>query len=325
MATKPFTDIAGQISILQSRGMRLDPDDAATWLTNVGYYRLSGYWYVYRARDAGGAPVDEFVDATAFHDITALYEFDRKLRTLLHDAIERVEVGLRSHLNYHLGAVGPLAHEDASNFRPTFDHSSWLSVARRRVHRARSHSDPIRHHLDRYGGSVPIWVLTDVLDFADLSKLYEGMPARDQWAIAQSLGVRIDVSALSKNQAAKAKRSHPLVRWFEHLSILRNSSAHHARVWNRSFTPAPTASLRSIPLLESLPLGQSERVYGALALTTYLLGTLAPGSSWNRKIRELVETDLEEIPGRDAAELGFPSGWQGQELWSRPCGDWRLR
>lgn len=45
--------------------------------------------------------------------MAALYEFDRKLRTLLHDAIERVEVGLRSHLSYHVGRIGPLAHERA--------------------------------------------------------------------------------------------------------------------------------------------------------------------------------------------------------------------
>lgn len=184
MATKPFTDIAGQVSILQARGMQLHPAEAAMWLSNVGYYRLSGYWYVYREIGSNGGPTDTFLSGTRFTDIAALYEFDRKLRTLLHDAIERVEVGLRSHLSHHLGQVGPLAHEDASHFRPGFDHATWLTVARRRISRARSHSEPIRHHLNNYQGSVPLWVLTDVLDFADLSKLYEGMTSRDQWAIA---------------------------------------------------------------------------------------------------------------------------------------------
>lgn len=322
MATKPFTTIAGQISLLQGRGMQLDPDQAAMWLSNVGYYRLSGYWYVYREINSSGSPTNMFSTGTAFTDITSLYEFDRKLRTLLHDAIERIEVGLRSHLSYHLGRIDPLAHEDAANFRPGFDHASWLSVARRRISRARSHSEPIRHHLANYRGSVPIWVLTDVLDFADLSKLYEGMNSRDQWAVAESLGIHIDLTPLSKNQSSKAKKSHPLVRWFEHLSILRNSSAHHARMWNRSFTPAPTAALTTIPTLAALPTGQSERVYGALALIAYLLGTLAPHSTWNGKVKELVETSFEQIPCRDASELGFPTGWKTQDLWSLPCGNW---
>lgn len=82
MATKPFTDIAGQISILQERGMRMDAVVAAMWLSNVGYYRLSGYWYVYKELDSHGDRADTFLPGTSFPDITALYEFDRKLRTL---------------------------------------------------------------------------------------------------------------------------------------------------------------------------------------------------------------------------------------------------
>lgn len=291
-------------------------------VVELGYYRLSGYWYVYKELDSHGDRADTFLPGTSFPDITALYEFDRKLRTLLHDAIERVEVGLRSHLSYHLGRIDPLAHEDATLFRPGFDHSTWHSVARRRISRARKHSEPIRHHLAHYRGSVPLWVLTDVLDFADLSKLYEGMHSRDQWAVAEGLGVDLDLTLLSKNQRSKALRAHPLVRWLEHLSILRNSSAHHARVWNRSFTPAPTAALKSIPALATLPDGQSERIYGALVLTAYLLGTLAPHSTWNLKVRELVEDGLEQIPGRNASELGFPNEWRTQDLWSLPCGSW---
>lgn len=115
--------------------------------------------------------------------------------------------------------------------------------------------------------------------------------------------MRIDLTQLSRRQQAKAKKAHPLIRWFEHLCILRNSCAHHARVWNRSFTPVPTAALRTLPALTSLPSEQSERIYGALALISFLLGTLAPGSSWNQKLRALVEDAFEAIDGHTAAEL----------------------
>ena len=151
MGTKPFTDIADQISILQGRGMQVEPELAATWFSNVGYYRLSGYWYVYREADGCGDPTDEFQPGTAFSDITALYEFDRKLRTLLHDAIERIEVGLRSHLSDHLGRIDPLVHEDSAHFRPGFDHTAWLSVAHRRIDRAISGPSP------RASESISIW------------------------------------------------------------------------------------------------------------------------------------------------------------------------
>jgi len=72
-------------------------------------------------------------------------------------------------------------------FRPTFDHGEWLSTARTRTNRARRHSEPIRHHEANYDGELPIWVLMEVLDFSDISKLYDGLFAKDQWAIAERL------------------------------------------------------------------------------------------------------------------------------------------
>ncbi|ATG50124.1 CAAX protease [Brachybacterium vulturis] len=320
---KPYTTIGQQITLLQRRGMLLDPDEASQWLRNVGYYRLSGYWYDYRVRGSAGAPIDRFLPDTDFSMVAALYEFDRKLRTLIHDAVERVEVGVRSHLSYHIGQHGPLAHEDPQLFRTGFDHERWLTVAERRVDRAaRSHSAPIRHHRKAYSGSVPIWVLTEVLDFADISRLYEGMFARDQWAVAESLGLKLDVSALSGNQRRKASREHPLARWLEQLSILRNACAHHARVWNRSLIPAPTAALRTIPRLTTLASGQSERVYGSIAVIAYLLGHLAPGSTWNLKMRELLEDGLSTTQNPSPAALGAPEDWASDPLWTTPCGNW---
>lgn len=319
--TTPFTDIPGQLAILRGRGMSADTKLASQWLSSVGDYRLSGYWYTYRGHHADGTPTDQFLPNTSLADVTMLYEFDRKLRTLIHDAIEHVEIGVRSHVSYHLGSSDPLAHENSVLFRPSFDHSRWIDVARRRIARARVHSEPIRHHLSRYSGSVPNWVLTEVLDFADISKLYEGMHSRDQWAIANRLGVTIDLSTLSKNQQQRAKKEHPLARWLEHLSIVRNSIAHHARVWNRSFTPAPTAALRTIPTLSSLPRGQSEQLYGALALLAHLLGGLAPGSTWNLTVHSLVEDEFEHIEGRTTSEMGFPSDWKHYDQWSMRCGD----
>lgn len=208
-----------------------------------------------------------------------LYEFDRKLPTIIHDGIERVEFALRSHLSYVIGSIGPLAHCDATAFRPTFDHSAWLTPARMRTDRARRHSEPIRHHEAKYNGELPIWVLTEVLDFADVSKRCDGLLARDQWAIAEQLGVIVDDSTLNANQRAKARKAHPFPRWFEQLTVVRNTCAHHSRVWNRSLTPASTAGLRTIDDLRSLPEGQSERLHGALTVMEYLLQGTSSGTT----------------------------------------------
>ncbi|MGE9782170.1 Abi family protein [Janibacter sp. G368] len=81
---KPFTTIGKQVELLRARGMMLDRDEAERWLTVVGYYRLSGYWYPYRALNTG-VRGDQFVQDARFDDVVRLYEFDRKLRTQIHD------------------------------------------------------------------------------------------------------------------------------------------------------------------------------------------------------------------------------------------------
>lgn len=251
---KPFATIDEQIDVLITRGLVLDRKAAAQWLKSVGYYRLSGYWYPYRQSAAAeAARRDEFIEGADFEDVVRLYEFDRKLRTLIHDGIERVEVALRSHVSYVLGSQGPLAYRNAATFRPTFDHAAWLATARVRADRARRHSQPIRHYEEKYRGELPIWVLTEVLDFADVSRLYEALFVRDQWAVAERLGMMIDDSAVSANQRSKARKAHPLARWLEQLTIVRNTCAHHSRLWNRSFAPVSTAGLRTIRDLRTLP------------------------------------------------------------------------
>ena len=311
---KPFTTIEEQIDVLTARGLVLDKTAATQWLRSVGYYRLSGYWYPYR-EISYPQRLDRFVSGASLSDVVSLYEFDRKLRTFIHDGMERVEVALRSHVSYQLGSHGPLAYRDPAVFRPTFDHRNWLATANSRMERARRHSDPIRHYKANYNGQLPIWVLAEVLDFADVSKLYEGLFAKDQWAIAERLGVSIVDSSLSANQRKKVRKEHPLARWLEQFTVLRNTCAHHSRVWNRSFTPAGTAGLRTIQQLRSLPSGQSERLYGALTVMGYLLQETSPGTTWTSKVRSLIDGCFTQLPGRFVAEMGFPHDWHEETLW----------
>lgn len=307
---KPFATIDEQIDVLVSRGLILKRPDAQQWLRNVSYYRLSGYWYPYRKLiSAYPERLDAFTSGTTFESVAQLYEFDRKLRTLIHDGIERIEVSLRSHVSYVLGAEGPIAYQDAALFRPSFEHAQWLQTAQTRAERARRHNKSILHHESKYEGVLPIWVLTEVLDFADISLLYEALPARDQWTIADRLGLHIDDSKLRSSQRIKAKKNHPLARWLEQLTVLRNTCAHHSRVWNRSFTPVSTTGLRTIDELRSLPTGQSERLFGALLLLSFLLQNISPGTIWSQKITSLVDSSFLTLPGRTVAEMGFPETW----------------
>jgi len=316
---KPFLTIDEQIDRLLSRGMTLERDVAEQWLRNVGYYRMSGYWYPYRALASSGEPkrLDRFTEETAFGHVVELYEFDRKLRTLIHDGIERVEVAVRAQLSYLLGEKGSLSYKDHKNFRESFSLTQWLETAEQRVRRVRKHSEAIQHHDRVYGGKLPIWVISDVLDFADVSKLYAGLKSDDQQQIAERLGIAVKVSDLAKKHRKKFSRMHPFARWLEQLTVLRNVCAHHSRVWNRHFTPSSTVALRTIDDLRALPCSQSDKLYGALTMISFLLQRVSPGASWSSKVSELIEESFMVIPKRSISEMGFPESWSSEKLWSR--------
>lgn len=309
---KPTRTIEEQIDLLRSRGMSVDESLAQQWLENVSYYRLSAYWYPARRPDAHGLPRDEFRRGTTFAAAAHLYEADRKLRTLVHDGMERTEIGMRTRLGDFLCAPGPLAYTDPQMFRPTFDHAQWLQTAQRRINRAAQHNEAIKHYRARYDGRFPFWVLAEVLDFSDVSRLYEGLGVQAQREIAEGLAITIDLGLLPSSQRSKVKKHSPLARWLEQLTIVRNTCAHHGRLWNKSFTPAPTVAMRTQPAFEQLPEGQSERIFGALIVMAHLLRVTSPGTTWPDKVARLLTTEFLTNPLVAPASLGIPTDWSGE-------------
>ena len=89
-----------------------DRQVAQSYLEKIGYYRLSGYWYPYRIsrRTARLQLVgDDFRPNTKFSEVVDLYVFDKKLRLLMMDAIERIEIALANSKAKVAGGVQRIA------------------------------------------------------------------------------------------------------------------------------------------------------------------------------------------------------------------------
>ena len=143
---KPVATVSEQIDLLRSRGMEVDTKLAGQWLNSLSYYRLSAYWYPARQLTPHGVRQDIFHPGTCFSDAIALYEADRKLRGLMHDGMERIEVALRTQIGKVVTKTGPLAYTSPKIFRPNFDHQSWISTTNKRINRAAKRRDEtIRH------------------------------------------------------------------------------------------------------------------------------------------------------------------------------------
>ncbi|WP_293775481.1 Abi family protein [uncultured Corynebacterium sp.] len=314
---KPAATIDEHIIRLQSRGMKIDKALAEQWFSHVSYYRLSAYWYPARQfNEDGTSRSSHFVDGTDFVHVISLYEADRKLRTLIHDGMERIEVAMRTKLVELLCTRhpnDPTFYLRSDDFRPNFDHVSWLSTAYGRLARAKK-NDAVKHYIDEYGGQYPMWVVAEVLDFSDISKLYAGLGSNDQRSISEALDIKIDFASLNRNQKQKLTKKHPLASWLEQLTIIRNTCAHHGRLWNRSFAPAPTEVIRSNGSLYLLPEIQSEKLFGALIVMAHMLRTVSPGTTWPDKIVASLNQHFLTNPLVEKASIGIQSDWDEKTL-----------
>ncbi len=294
---------------MQQRGMEVNEDEAIQWLSSVGYYRLSAYSYPARM-SVDGQRRDTYVPGTRFSDVTALYEADRKLRTLLHDGIERVEVGLRAHICQQLCVPDPLRYLNKDVFRPSFGYDEWKKRISRRIRRSESSNSAIKHYSDHYESQFPLWVLSEVLDFRDISLMFQGLRRSDQRAIDERLGIVVDLDDLTHSTRRNFLKESPSVRWYEQLTVVRNTEAHHARCWNRSFTTAPTEPVRQISGMDDLPERESMRIFGSLVFINHLLKTYSPDSSWPEKVAALINNEFLPNPLVTRQALGLPLQWR---------------
>ena len=113
MTHKDFKNVDEQLIHLKNKGLIIeDEEKAKAFLSLVSYYRLSGYWFVFKKDDTGA-----FIDGTSFESIRRLYEFDYKLRLLISEASKSLEISLRTQFSYHLAEFdSPAALEDPNNF-----------------------------------------------------------------------------------------------------------------------------------------------------------------------------------------------------------------
>ena len=91
---KSYTSPESIIGILYERGLNIDDQSLAVdILKNVGYYRFSAYLYPFLT-----LPKERhlFKQGSHFSRAWELYRFDKKLRMLLFNEIEKIEVALRS-------------------------------------------------------------------------------------------------------------------------------------------------------------------------------------------------------------------------------------
>ena len=294
---KPALTIDEQIDLLIQRGLRVgDREEARHFLRHINYYRLRAYWLPFEKTSNDTA--HEFREGADFSTIIAIYDFDRELRLLLLDAIERIEISLRARLAHVLALHhGPFAHQDASYFN---NFRSWQnSMEELAKEYRRSRETFANHYRQAYSelDSPPIWVATELMTLGHISRWLQNLKdAKDRQTVADDYGLDEKV----------------LVSFAHHLTIVRNHCAHHGRIWNRKIALKMRIPGKKPSGLSSMfnP-SEDQRLYNTLTLLVYLMGIISPVSTWRNRVRHLIQSTLVI----DATHMGFPSDWQTRAIW----------
>jgi abortive infection bacteriophage resistance protein len=293
-----------QVELLVQRGMHIaDREAAAEVLRRVNYYRLCGYWYPFRRQAGPGRRDDDFYPGTRLDDVVALYEFDARLRAATFSVLAPVELAVRALLGHELGRVDPCAPLDHTVLGPTArvggresdSYRRWRDSYEREL--AQSREDFVEHHRARYGSRLPVWAAVELLDWGGLTYLYSYAPRAVQDAVADRCGLR----------------GPQLTSWLKVLDLVRNTCAHHGRLFNRVHTLTPR--LPPVGMHPDLDAATKEwnRTFGQLTLVQFLLDRLALGRS---SLLPAVIRSYPEITRVPWSHLGAGSEWSTtSRLW----------
>jgi abortive infection bacteriophage resistance protein len=286
---------ADLLAHLVSRGLHIPtPADglvALAALERIDYYRLLSYMRPLQRTDAATG-VRRFLPNTTIGDVLGLYEFDRRLRLLCMDAVERIEVALRASI------VSEIAVSEGAHFyldARYFTDSRGCSRFQDEVRAEEQRNPAIRHYRARYNTPLlpPIWVAMEAVTFGAVSRLYSNL--RRPYRVAVARRFALDERVLGS--------------WLRSVNGVRNVAAHHGRLWNASLhVDMPVAA----HLYRSEFSPSKSTFFDRAVVIVVLLERVAPGSGWKERLLRLLNTS----GGVDEVRMGFPPGWRTRPLWS---------
>lgn len=260
-----------------------------------------------------GICTNAFLDHTNWDKVYNLYVFDRKLRLLIFDAIERIEIAIRAQIIYQL------SHKYGSHWQ---DNPDIFKVEKLRNKKGdetiidvfadiQKHIKEqiknnkaevfIQHYVTKYDipATPPSWMSVEIMYFNHLSK------------ICGQLKERSDVVAISKLFELPPD---VFCSWLHAINYIRNICAHHARLWNRDMNIVPKKldySKNKIWIANPKTV-QRGKLYYFLCMLNYFLQSINPNSKYKVRLIALLEEYKDVVnPGY----MGFPSKWEEDALW----------
>ena len=284
------------IVVLKRKGLSIaDEAKSINYIRNIGYYRLKAYFYPLYQEPKHKHMFK--VDAT-FDKVMNMYRFDRKLRLLLFNEIEKIEVAFRSIIvntvNEELGDVFWMTEK--KYFKNESHFYSSLNLIQSEYEKSKE--EFIIHFKNKYSDPYPpSWMIAEILPLGNLCHIFMNLRSlKVKKRIAKYFGLQEPVFS----------------SWMLVLGNLRNMCCHHSRTWNRELainTANPNkVSYPWIDINKTNP----KRIYYRISMIQYLLFTISPNNNFKDKLKRLTG----KYPTIDITAIGFPTDWEDEPLWS---------
>jgi len=306
---KPARELEDLTFLLATRGLKFDNwAEAHTHLEHIGYYRFTGYLRPFKIGGTG-SDAENFKPGTSFELVHDQYIFDRKLRILILEAVEKIEIAARAAISDSVACRhGPHWYMDRNLFarpnyyhqRGRFDVMDWHANFIDDVKRQIGHGDPqrrdkfISHYYDTYDhpDMPPCWMVFEVITFGSISQCLKFLKSPECGSVCKKFGL-----------------NHQIISsWLHAISYVRNLCAHHSRLWNRALTIKPTISNAHRAAFGNC----NDRIYAVLLTMQILLSRIWSNNEWAERLRDLIHAH----PAIPIKLMGFPLNWEGLQEWS---------
>jgi len=292
--TKTYTSPAQLVALLQYRGLLIeDATKTENYLRHIGYYRFSAYLHPLLS-----IPKEDhiFKKGASFNQALTMYRFDRHLRLLMFNQIEKIEIAVRSAIvNITSRETGnPFWMTDPSCFYDAAQFTKTKQLIDAEL--AKSREDFIEHFRNTYVEPYPpAWMLAEILPLGVMTKIYDNIKNNQiRKKIAQEFSLNIPV----------------FKSWMTIITVTRNNCCHHSRVWNRTFA-LRALSMRHISRPWISATINQQKVFYSLCVIKYFLDIIVAHNDMTAKVVSL----LAEYPSIDTNAMGFPTNWQLEPLW----------
>ena len=289
---KPSLSLDEQIALLKNRGLIIENSQRLRqYLRFIGYYRLSGYFQrscvgYFQIEDD---PLHRFQLNTTFDQTLRCYIFDRKLRLMIMDAVERIEVAFRTTIsNWMSQRYGGHWYLDNSLFLSNFGHDALI----KKIETETGYQNPGKrnefcsHYFSTYSYPAlpPSWMVAELLSIGTWSSIYGHLHHSERKPVSDAFELPSGV----------------LASWMHAITYLRNLCAHHMRIWNRQFTVKPAIAKKY-----KIQLQDNHRFYAFAVILSALLRIIADGSQWHQRLYDLLQ-EYDDLPKN---KMGFSDNW----------------